>query len=285
MNFDQAFYQIDHRLIAVVMLALLAAAGEMGFRSGFRKRDLQDSYRSLVTSISAAMMGLLALLLGFTLSMGVSRWDERRAVIVNEANAVGTLWLRAGLLEEPLRDDLRETLREYTDIRIVIGGSGGDQEALRTARTKSEFLHTSIWSVVEQSSRPGHSNAVLGSVINAANELIDIHELRFASIANFLPAILFVMLISIACVALGFFAWSFGASNQGKRMANLMLGLLIGAVLLVIMDVNRPQRGRINVGIESLERVSESFASLPNIRLENGSLSSSWTSPEPLGLE
>ena len=216
MNFDQAFYQIDHRLIAVVMLALLAAAGEMGFRSGFRKRDSQDSYRSLVTSISAAMMGLLALLLGFTLSMGVSRWDERRDVIVNESNAIGTLWLRAGLLENPLRDDLRDALHDYTDIRIAMGGAGGDREALRTARTKSESLHTSIWSVVEQASRPGQSNAVLSSLINGANELIDIHELRISSIENYLPAVLFVLLITIASVAIWFFAWSFGASNQGR---------------------------------------------------------------------
>ena len=60
-------------------------------------------------------------------------------------------------------------------------------------------------------------------------------------------------------------------------MANLMLGILIGAVLLVIMDVNRPQRGRITVGTESLERVSESFASIPNVHLENGSPSSTRT--------
>lgn len=277
MNFDQAFYQIDHRLIAVVMLALLAAAGEMGFRSGFRKRDLQDSYRSLVTSISAAMMGLLALLLGFTLSMGVSRWDERRDVIVTESNAIGTLWLRAGLLENPLRDGLRDALHDYTDIRIALGGAGGDREALRTARRKSESLHTSIWSVVEQARLPSQSNAVLSSLISGANELIDIHELRISSIENYLPAVLFVLLITIASVAIWFFAWSFGASSQGRRTANLMLGILIGAVLLVIMDVNRPQRGRITVGTASLERVSESYELIPNVYLENGSPSSTRT--------
>jgi len=178
--------------------------------------------------------------------------------------------LRAGLQERPLRDDLRDTLHDYTEIRIAMGGSGGEQEALRTARIKSESLHTLIWSVVEQANERGYSNAVLSSLISAANELIDIHELRFASIENFLPAVLFLLLISIACVAMGFFAWAFGASDMGRRTANLMLGLLIGAVLLVIMDVNRPQRGRIVVGIESLERVSESFASVPNIHLDKG---------------
>jgi len=270
MNFDVIFYQVDHRLIALAMFTLLAIAGETGFRFGSRKRDSQESYRSLISGTSAAMLGLLALLLGFTLSMGVSRWDERRDVIVNEANAIGTLWLRAGLLEEPLRSDLRNALRDYAGIRIAMGGAGGDREALRVARSKSESLHTSIWSVVGQASQRDHSPAVLSSLISAANELIDIHELRFASIENFLPAVLFLLLISIACVALSFFAWAFGASDTGRRTASLMLGLLIAAVLLVIMDVNRPQRGRIMVGIESLERVSESFVSIPNIHLEKG---------------
>ena len=274
MNFDQIFYQTDHRLIAVSMLVLLAIAGEIGFRSGSRKRDSQDSYRSLVSGTSAAMLGLLALLLGFTLSMGVSRWDERRDVIVTESNAIGTLWLRAGLLENPLRDDLRDALYDYTDIRIALGGAGGDREVLRIARSKSESLHASIWSVVEQSSQPGHSNDVLSSLISAANELIDSHELRISSIENYLPAVLFVLLITIACVAIWFFAWSFGASSQGRRTANLMLGILIGAVLLVIMDVNRPQRGQITVGIESLQRVSESYELIPNVYPQNGSPSS-----------
>ena len=136
MNFDQSFYQIDHRLIALVMLALLAAAGEIGFRSGSRKRDSQDSYRSLVSGTSAAMLGLLALLLGFTLSMGVSRLEDRRDVIINESNAIGTLWLRAGLLAEPLQGDLRDALHTYTDLRIAMGGAGGDREALRAVRAR-----------------------------------------------------------------------------------------------------------------------------------------------------
>ena len=272
MSFDQAFYQIDHRLVALVMLALLAAAGEIGFRSGSRKRDLQDSYRSLVSGTSAAMLGLLALLLGFTLSMGVSRWDERRDVIVTESNAIGTLWLRAGLLEKPQRDGLRDALRDYADIRIALGGAGGAREAMRAARSRSEFLHTSIWSVVEQANQPGQSNAVLSSLISGANELIDIHELRTSSIENFLPVALFILLIAIASVAIWFFAWSFGASSQGRRTAHLMLGILISAVLLVIMDVNRPQRGRITVGTESLQRVSESFAPNLDLHLENSSM-------------
>ena len=260
MSFDMGFYLIDHRLIALVMVGLLAVSGEIGFRLGSRRRDSQDSFRSLMSGTGAAMLGLLGLLLGFTLAMAVSRWDARRDVIVDEANAIGTLWLRAGLLEEPLRDDLRDALRSYTDARIALGGSRSDRTALRAARSESESLHASIWSVVARAAEPGRSPAVLSSLITSANEVIDIHELRLASIENYLPAPLFLLLLTVAAVATGFLAWAFGAANQGGRTAILVLGLLIGAVLLLIMDVNRPQRGRIEIGIESLERVGETFA-------------------------
>ena len=259
MSFNVGFYLIDHRLIALAIVVLLAASCEIGFRLGYRSKDSKESYRSLMSGTSAAMLGLLGLLLGFSLSMAVSRWDVRHDIIVNEANAIGTIWLRAGLLEEPLSSDLRDTMREYTEARIALGVSRGDRAALQAAQSKSESLHASIWSIVESANQPGHSNAVLSSMINAANEVIDIHELRLTSIGNYLPAPLFLLLITVAAVSMGFLAWAFGAANQGGRTAIVMLGLLIGVVLLLIMDVNRPQRGRINIGVESLERVVETI--------------------------
>jgi len=182
MSFDVGFYLIDHRLIALAMVVLFAAAGEIGFRLGCRGRDSKGSFRSLITGTGAAMLGLLGLLLGFSLSMAVSRWDQRHDVLVNEANAIGTIWLRAGLLEDPLRSDSRDALRQYSGARIALGRSRGDPAAQRSARSNSESLHATIWSVVERANQPGMSNAVLSSMVNAANEVIDIHELRLASI-------------------------------------------------------------------------------------------------------
>jgi len=254
------FYQIDHRLIAAVMAVLLLVAGEVGYRLGDARDDAPDSLRALMSGTGAATLGLLGLLLGFALSMAIARWDIRRDVIVDESNAIGTLSLRAGLLEEPLRVELREALRAYTDARITLGGSRSEPEALRAARLESEALHARIWSVVERANQPTTLNATLSSVISAANELIDLHELRLASVENRLPAALFVMLLAVAGLAIAFLAWSFGAASHRGRTPMLLLALLVGAVLLLIMDVNRPQRGRIEVGVAPLERVEESLS-------------------------
>ncbi|MDH3685695.1 MAG: hypothetical protein OEP95_05685 [Myxococcales bacterium] len=255
------FYQINHRLIALGMMAVLLAASEIGYRLGKARLDAPDSFRSLMSGTGAATLGLLGLLLGFALSMAIARWDIRRDVIVDESNAIGTLSLRAGLLEEPLRGELREALRAYTDARIALGGSRSDPEELRAARIESEALHTAIWSVIERANRPTTMNATLSSLISAANELIDLHELRLASVENRLPAALFLLLLAVGALAIAFLAWSFGAASQRGRTPMLLLALLVGAVLLLIMDVNRPQRGRIEVGVAPLERVGESLAS------------------------
>ena len=260
MGFDLTFYLIDHWLITLVMFAVLVVASEIGYRAGTRKRGMPESDRSLMSGTGAAMLGMLGLLLGFTLAMAIGRWDERRDIIVHESNAIGTLWLRAGLLEEPVRDELRETLGEYTETRIVLGGSRDDLETWRAARVKSEMLHAQIWSAIERANSPGLSPAILSSLITAANELIDIHEMRLASIENYLPVSLLLLLLGVAAVATSFLAWSFGAGTHGSRKAILMLGLLIAAVLLLIMDLNRPQRGMIDVGVETLERVQKSMA-------------------------
>jgi hypothetical protein len=255
------FYLIDHRLIALGMLAVRLAACEIGYRLGKARVDAQESLRSLMSGTGAATLGLLGLLLGFALSMAIARWDTRRDVIVEESNAIGTLSLRAGLLDEPLRGELRETLRVYTEARIALGGSRSDPEELRAARLESEALHTAIWSVVERANQPTTMNATLSSLISSANELIDLHELRLASVENRLPAALFLLLLAVGALAIAFLAWSFGAASQRGRTPMLLLALLVGAVLLLIMDVNRPQRGRIEVGVAPLERVEESLAS------------------------
>ena len=144
MGIDLAFYRTDHRVIALAMIAVLA----------------------------------------FTLSMAIGRWDARRAVLVDESNANSTLWLRAGFSEQPVRDELRTSLRAYNDTRISRTGSRDGLDAWAAARKKSRTLHEEIWSGIERAGTPKVGNAVKSSLITAANAVIDIHELRLASIEN-----------------------------------------------------------------------------------------------------
>lgn len=260
MSVSLAFYLTPIWQIAGGILVVLAAAGEWGWRLGHARRDLDDPLRTLVGGVAAATLGLLGLLLGFTLSMAISRFDARRAVVVDEANAIGTLWLRAGLLDEPLRADLRGALGDYAQARIDLTRIGTDLDRLRAARDRSAALQRTIWAVVERANQPATGPAVTSAVIAAANDLIDLDELRMASLENYTPAPIILLLIGIAAVALAFFGWSFGAANRRSAISMLLLTLLVTSVLVVVIDLNRPHRGLIRVGDESLVRVVRSIA-------------------------
>ena len=260
MSFELAFYKIDHRLIVGAMVVVMAVACEIGYRAGARKQDEPESFRSLKNGIGAAVFGLLGLLLGFTLAISLSGWDSRRTVMINESNAIGTLSLRAGLFEPAVRDPLRASLLEYTDARIQLARAGRDFDQYDAAREKSVSLHPKIWSAVERAGTLETSNAKLSSLITAANEVIDLHEMRISAVEVFLPASLFLILLTVASVAIYFLAWSFGAVAHGGRIAVLLLVLLIGTIIYLIMDVNRPQRGAFQVGVETLERARDSIS-------------------------
>jgi hypothetical protein len=254
-TFNLAFYLTPIWQIAGGILVVLALAGEAGWRLGHARRGADDPLRTLVGGVAAATLGLLGLLLGFTLSMAISRFDARRVVIVDEANAVGTLWLRAGLLDEPLRADLRAVLGDYVQARLDLSHVGADLGRLRAARERSATLQRTIWAVVERANQPATGPAVLTAVITAANDLIDLDELRMSSLENYIPAPIILLLIGVAAIALAFFGWSFGAANRRSSLSMVLLTLLVTSVLVVVMDLNRPHRGLIRVGDESLVRV------------------------------
>lgn len=259
MNFDDLFYLLDHRFIALAMAVCLIFAGEIGLSRGGKRRDAPESFRALMTGTVGAMLGLLGLLLGFTLAMAISRWDARRDIIVDESNAIGTLNLRATLIAEPVRRELRVLLRDYAALRIALGERQNDVEASQKIQRQSEVVHLEIWSAIEQTTRQADSPAVASALITAANDVIDIHEKRIASMENYLPASLILLLLSIAAVAIYFLAWSFGAAGRGGRTAVIALGLLVVAILFLIMDLNRPRRGTFQVGTDSLTRLQKSI--------------------------
>jgi hypothetical protein len=210
--------------------------------------------------LAAATIGFLGLLLGFALSMAISRFDARRAVIVDEANAIGTLWLRAGLLDEPIRSELRGVLRDYTDARVDLGRIGTDLGKLRDARERSAKAERAVWALVERAVQPGINPGVVTTLVPAANEMIDLDELRMASLENVLPTPIILLLVAVASVALALLGWSFGASGQRSQTAMALLALVVTVVLGMIIDINRPHRGLIRVGDQSLVRLQRSLA-------------------------
>ncbi len=166
-------------------VAVIHLAVEGGVRLGqYRRRRSEQEDRPPVGEMVAATLALLAFLLAFTFGLAASRFDVRRGLVIDEANAIGTTALRAGLLPEPHRSDVRRILREYVDVRVEAIQPG----KLNRSIARSEELHARLWAHAVAVGEKNPGSIVVGLFIASLNEVIDLHAKRLAlGVRNRIP--------------------------------------------------------------------------------------------------
>lgn len=215
----------------------------------------KDAQEDLVLSAS---LGLLALLLGFTFSLAIDRFESRRRLVLEEANAIGTAYLRAQLLEEPHRARMSGLLVRYTDTRIALAKAppGKVRDLLRT----NDALVTQIWIAVKQSFPTIKQYDFSSTYLDSINSMIDIGSARVvARVARVPSAVLAVLLLYTLTTAA-----VLGYVLQGPRSRHVagFLVALLSLVLVLIIDVNRPSAGLVREGqgaMESLRKTMDTW--------------------------
>lgn len=258
-------YDRNTLVIALVVTLLMAAAMELGLRTGLKSRHRADEdVRSQVSTMQSSLLGILALLLGFTFSMALSRFDARSDAVVDEANAIGTTWLRTGLLAEPARDEARSLLREYVGLRVQAGGlamSRRDERA--TLLGEAERVQAALWRVAEQTTQQAANPATTGLFVQALNETIDSYGRRVAGLERHVPSFVILLVFGAFVVTGGVVGYTAGLG--GHRPANvsyLMVGVIV-VLMMMVMDLDRPQRGFIQIDQQSLVKLQEALAGDP----------------------
>src|SRR5512139_3028637 len=142
------FYRLDPLVVCLVLMAVLFLAEELGFRIKGRTRPGSDTIEKAdIALILGAVLTLLALLLGFTYAMSEGRFETRRQLVVEEANAIGTTYLRAKALPEPRSSEIQELLRQYTALRVeFVNMLDYAPDKIHEVDKRSKELHTLIWS-------------------------------------------------------------------------------------------------------------------------------------------
>jgi hypothetical protein len=229
-------------LVALTLLAVLAAALEGGFRSGCRKylTPANAEVSSQIGAIQGAILGLLGLLLAFSFAAAATRFMERQDQIVAEANAIGTAFLRADLLDEPQRSELRASLRDYTRRRVEVFGH---LQFVMDPADAAEFarLQARIW----QAARVGVAavpSATL-AVLNPVNEVIDLHTTRLAASRKHLPMPVLGLLVACSALALAVTGYACGIADRRRSPLSIALAILIGAALWITIDLDYPRIG------------------------------------------
>lgn len=231
-------------LFGATVLIVMASI-ELGYRLGKIRRARSDQEKDApVGSIVAATLGLLAFLLAFTFGLAASRFDARRMLVLDEANAIGTANLRAGLLPEPERSRIRNDFRQYVDARLDAVDPSATEDAIR----RSEALHRDLWAqTTAVATRDPHS-VVAGVFIQSLNEVIDLHSKRsMFALHNRVPELVWLVLYFIAMVAMSTLGYQLGQSGSRRSLAILGLAFTFSAVMSLIADLDRPARGMLRV--------------------------------------
>lgn len=236
------------------VLAFLVAA-EAGYRLGlrFRASDGKDPSSDLSTTLGG-LLGLLGLLLGFTFAMAGDRFDNRRTLVVEEANAIGTAWLRTDLIAEPMRTEARTALRAYTQSRL-------DAASASTAAGKlaeiahSEQLQVGLWGTAVAAAAAAPTPPV-SLYVASVNEVIDMHGRRVAaSMRNPIPPVIFGTLYAVALLVLAAMGYARGLSGDRRAIATAFLSIVLAVVLALILDLDRPGEGYLRVSQQALQDV------------------------------
>ena len=238
-------------VVYLVTVAIALVAAEVGFRIGMwlQRRDPDSGKTPMTGAVVGGMLGLMAFLLAFCIGIVINQHNGRKAMVVTEANAVGTAYLRADFLGEPDRSSTRDLLREYVELRLA---AAADLALYDSALTRSEAIHGELWSIVEDSVRQGQESAIMALFVDAINEVIDVHSLRLAAVDLRLPELLWLVLY--AATVLSFLLVGVASSADGKRdpLAILLFVLAFVAVLMIIVDLDRPQQGILTVSQSAL---------------------------------
>jgi hypothetical protein len=230
--------------VGTVVLVLVAA--EIGFRIGLwlQRRDPASGEIRVTGTMVGGMLGLMAFLMAFSIGIVINQHGDRKAMVVTEANAVGTAYLRAGFLSEPDLTSSRNLLREYVEVRLA---AAADPAQLESVILRSEEIQGELWSIVEANVRQGNESDVMVSFVESINEVINVHSLRLAAVNLRLPRLLGIVLY--AAIVLSFLLVGVASSSDGKRdtLAIVLFALAFVAVLMILVDLDRPQQGLLTV--------------------------------------
>ena len=210
--------------------------------------------------VEGSLLGLLALLLAFTFSMSASRYDARRQVLIQEANAISTAILRADLYEPSEREGFRADFKEYVEVRIAFHDAGFAQEKVDENLNRSTAISARIWARAARLAHNPQNFIQSSQMIPALNNMIDIvttrTAIRFATVPDSILTVLF-LLCAVSSFMIGV---NRKESKSSMRVVNAIFALMISACIFLIVDLDRPTYGLI-----TLEGFNQNLIDLRNL--------------------
>lgn len=266
-------YSQSSVLIVTGVFVFMLLAMEIGYRSGCRKQASVAEAIAQANAVLVSMLGLLALLLAFTFSAALQRYEDRSQTVVAEANAIGTTYLRARLLPGEMRDEVQVMLRQYLDVRIQEGRIDATEPELhKSLMRQAKLMEAQLWSQAVKAAELDKSVVTSGLFIQSLNELIDTSGTRNAALNRQVPEIVLYLVFATIVLTTATLGYASGIAGHRVTLAAFILVMLIALVVYLIIDLDRPRRGVIQVSQDSMLSLQEVIETTPRHPAQLGSL-------------
>jgi hypothetical protein len=222
------------------LLVLLLACHEIGFRLGRHVKGFDEDYKRRVDMIRTAILALVTFLVGFSFAAAGSRYIDRQDMIVKEANAIGTSWLRATLLPEPQRSRLQAELRQYTLDRLELL-KAYDSETIRPILARAGEGQKRIWQAGVEG--VGTDRALANFVLPPLNDVIDIHSEHLSAARRHIPQAILVVIVIAAAIGMGMIGYDNGLARKRYFLLSGTFAVVSAASLWMTIDLDRPRHG------------------------------------------
>ena len=235
--------------VFLLILVVVLLSVECGYRLGkYRRNRHEQEKETPVGAMVGATLGLLAFILAFTFGLAAARFDTRRQVLLDEVNAIGTTYLRAGMLPDR-RDGIQALLREYVDTRLEALRSGNIAAGVR----QSENIQSQLWAHATAVGEKNPNSIVGGLFIQSLNDVIDLHAKRVqAGLRSRIPGAIWVGLFAVAALSLATMGYHAGMVGTRRSLAILAVAFTFSVVIELIADLDRPQEGILKVSQQAL---------------------------------
>jgi hypothetical protein len=244
----------------LVLLIVLPLGAVLGATVMHRYSPLADEARENYKIVQGATLTLLALLIGFTLSMAVSRYDQRKNLEEEDANAIGTEYLRADLIGGESAAQTKALLARYTQTRIQFYKTRDASELDQINRTTND-LQAQLWAQVRDAAK-AQPNPVTALVVAGMNDVINSQGYTQAAWINRIPISAWGLMIIIAFF--GNLMQGYGAEGKnGRRILLLVLPITVTLSLTLIADIDSPRGGLIRVAPLNLMSLAQSLPATP----------------------
>lgn len=250
----EIMYDKNSFLIAVILFASMVVVVEIGSWLGLRRASsTAKSLKTQLNALQGSLLGILALLLGFTFSQSLQRYDVRSAAVVDEANAIGTTYLRLDLLPEEQRESSRVLMREYIETRIQAGAISMDRHDERQQIIdRSIAIQGDLWQLAAAAARVSDRPATVNLYVQSLNEMIDANSSRNAALGRHVPELVLFLLYGTFLLTGALVGYASGVSGVRASRGTYVLVSLIVVLVFIIIDLDRPRRGLIEVNQSSL---------------------------------